>query len=174
MVPCLPAIEYDRDVRLLALAVLLGGCYQSHQLPSGPGVDASVGRDGGRDGGLRPRFAGSWVSETCGPTDGPAIELILYERSGPNCTADPTGESVRFYLYGPYLPITPGESVSSDGTVTHVLGPSEVSTDFLITFDTFEPGVGASGNYRVTWHDGWNSFGSFHAVWCSTGPVICG
>lgn len=148
------------------------GCGESHT-----GGDASADSGGTSD------FAGAYVMDACGPADGHALQVLLYDVAVPDCSADTSRRTLAFYLYGPVFPITPGTTVTSSsasgatGSATLCPGgtpPCQTSGDFTITFDTFVDGTSASGSYTVTWGDGSSDAGTFGAEWCTVGPVICG
>ena len=145
-----------------ALALALAACGSSHS-----------GDDGGA--GI---YAGAHVRYACGPADGPAYELVLYEAGAP-CAPDSNTRSLRWLFYDD--PITAGTvvtstSTSSAGWVGFCPGgdaPCVTSETWRISFDSFEPDVGASGSYSVTWPDGSVETGTFDATWCGE-PPVCG
>jgi hypothetical protein len=164
--------RFGSTARLCAIVAVLGlGCGTSHS-----GGDASA------DGGGTSDFAGAYVMDTCGPADGPALQVILFDAAVPECSADTDRRSLSFYVYGARFPITAGTTVTSSsasatGGASFCLGgasPCQTSSDFTITFDTFVDGASASGSYSISWTDGSTDAGTFGAEWCMSGPILCG
>jgi hypothetical protein len=135
------------------------------------------------DGGI---LSSEVISRACGPADGFALRLGLYE-SPPlaECAGDPLEGSLTFFIHdlgGATLPPTSGTVVtstlaSSNGVADECPGgtpPCRTSQTWSVTFDSYTEDVGATGSYSVTWEGGEISTGNFSAVWCDRGPVICG
>jgi hypothetical protein len=129
-------------------------------------------------------YAGSYYRPSCGPADGPAFQLDLFESSVAACTVDDTRRTLGFYVHdlaGATVPPTAGTVITStpasaSGTANRCPGgtpPCESSETWTLTFDTFVDGASASGSYVVTWSDGTMSSGQFDAGWCGDRP-ICG
>lgn len=156
--------------------VALVGCGQSHA-----GGDAGSASDATVVG----AYAGAYVARECGPDDGPALRLTLWDAAVPECGADPDRRSLDVYLHdgaSSVFPIEAGETVTStvaasNGTATECPGgtpPCRSTQDWSITFTTFVQGSRAAGTYRVTFADGAGATGSFDATWCEPVPPLCG
>ena len=148
-------------------------------------VDAfSAGDAGASDAPLPTQ--GSYVSDTCGPADGPALQITISEFLDPAaCTADPLHASTSFYIHdlaGGTLPPSAGTTITStaaasNGSASQCPGgspPCRVSEDWSITFTSYAVDGGAAGQYTITWGDGSTSVGSFDATRCEHGPILCG
>lgn len=155
------------------LATLLAfGCSESH-----------AGGDASTDGGGTSAYAGAYVMDECGPADGQALRVILFDGAVPECSADPDRRSLSLYLYGAIFPITAGATITSSSasgaTASAALCPGgtppcQTSSDLTVTFDTFVDAASASGSYTITWADGSSDAGTFAAEWCTSGPIVCG
>lgn len=138
-------------------------------------VDAGPALDGGEE------FTQSYIRESCGPADGPAFELSLFNAAVPTCTIDPELEAMTFYVHnlsGAPIPPTAGTTItsteaSSSGTANRCPGgtvPCESTENWTLSFSSYEAGSGAVGTYSVTWADSSVSTGQFIASWCTGAP----
>ncbi|MBK8171913.1 MAG: hypothetical protein IPK60_16400 [Sandaracinaceae bacterium] len=129
-------------------------------------------------------FVQSYVRRSCGPADGPAFELALFNSSVPACTVDASLEALTFYVHdlsGATVPPVAGTVInsteaSSSGTANRCRGaggPCESTETWTLSFTSYTGGEGAVGTYNVTWSDGSVSAGQFNANWCD-GMAICG
>lgn len=193
---------------LFTLAALLGGCPSNNAcedicpdggadapLADAPldaplGADVPTGEDApvlGTDAPAEdaPPSANEVIGRRCGPADGFALELGIFQRAGDSCTGDPSARSLTFFIHdlgGASLPPTAGSTVTSttaraNGNASECPGgspPCRTSDTWSVTFDTYEADVSATGSYTITWGDGSSSTGNFDATWCETGPIICG
>lgn len=126
------------------------------------------------------------VASSCGPADGPAIELNIsdtIDRS--SCSPDPLRASTTFYIHdlgGATLPPTPGATITSvdgaiHGNASQCPGgspPCRSSEHFSVTFATYSVTGGASGQYTIQWSDGTTTSGTFDADRCMSRPPVCG
>lgn len=135
---------------------------------AGPAVDAG-------------EYTQSYIRESCGPADGPAFELALFNAAVPTCTIDPALEALTFYVHdlsGAPIPPSDGTVItstdaSSDGTANRCHGagtPCESTENWTLTFSSYEEGEGAVGTYTITWADASVTTGQFIATWCSGAP----
>jgi hypothetical protein len=151
---------------------------------TGTVADTGSATDTGPTSDAGSEYAGSYYRPSCGPADGPAFQLDLFQASVAACTVDDTLRTLGFYVHdlgGASLPPSAGSVITStpsaaSGTANRCPGgtpPCESSETWTLTFDTFVMGTGASGSYSVTWEDGSTSTGQFDAGWCGDRPV-CG
>jgi hypothetical protein len=119
------------------------------------------------------------VRESCGPADGPAIELTIYGAPGPVCIVGPDQPSLSFYIHdlgGATIPPAAGDTITSTGsehgTVTACPagdGPCRTTgdtDDWSVTFDTYDETGDASGSYTIDWGSE-SETGSFDATRCA-------
>lgn len=145
---------------------------------AGPLEDAAPHGDAGAD------FAQSYYKRSCGPADGPAFELALFNSAVAACTVDDTLLSLSFYVHdlsGAPVPPTAGSTIES--TPEHSSGTAnrcpegtaecESSESWTLHFSSYTDSVGAVGTYSVTWLDGSVTSGQFNANWCSA-TLLCG
>ena len=154
-------------------------------MDAGPTDAALPGEDGAADldaGDAGEEFARSYVRSSCGPADGPAFELALFDGSVAVCSVEGAPLSVSFYVHdlsGARIPPLAGDTLTStlampSGTANRCMaGVCESSEDWSLTFRSYDVGTGARGTYSVLWPDGTRSAGQFDAAWCA-GMPLCG
>jgi hypothetical protein len=130
-------------------------------------------------------YTGAFIEDSCGPADGPAVELTLYEALSADCTADNAMGTLVITVYGgTTFPIPPGTTITStraggglgDGAANLCPGgtrPCLNSGELTITFDEYVQDDHASGSYSITFEGGREETGTFTASWCD-GDVLCG
>ncbi len=133
-----------------------------------------------------PIAGDSFVSDACGPADGPAVALTLSDALDvATCSADPEMPSTSFFIHdlgGATLPPTSGATITStaaesNGAVTQCPGgrpPCRVSETWSVTFTSYADDGGASGQYTIAWEGGETSTGTFQATRCEVGGGFCG
>jgi hypothetical protein len=141
-----------------------------------PGEDAATDSGAGDAG---EAFSRSYVRPSCGPADGPAFELALFDGSVAACSIDGAPLSVSFYVHdlsGAPIPPMGGNVITSttalpSGTANRCLaGVCESSEDWSLTVRSYDVAMGARGSYTVLWADGSRSAGQFDAAWCAGRP----
>lgn len=168
------------SLRIAFSVLVLSACSATHPASDDAG---SSGSDAGADG-----FVGAYMMRDCAPDDGPAYRIILYQGAVPECSADPARASLSFYFFqgtDPIFPLMSGSVVTATsagggigtGSATYCPGgtpPCQTSSDFTLTFETYEDLTRASGTYSVDLPTGTRT-GRFDASWCEGfGPPVCG
>lgn len=122
-----------------------------------------------------------WISDACGPADGPALWLSLGETTVlDSCLAGGVGDRrINLWVWDVEVLEVGGtvqlDGVEGDGELCPGGDdPCEEATGGSITFDGLEEDVDASGSWTMTTASGtWQ--GSFDTSWCEwPGPLPCG
>lgn len=180
---------------LLAFSIASAACGDDDDQP-----DAAVGEadaalpdaggeiDAGEADAALPDAGGTYATQvfqhSCGPTDGPAITLVLSsEVDAKTCTPNFFDPTVVFTVYlDDFVIEAPADFVFSNdilGGDGRVCPGGKVDCDAAsageIHFETFDNGAGATGTWELTTERGVES-GSFAATSCvpEGGDPICG
>ncbi|RLB52490.1 MAG: hypothetical protein DRJ42_14685 [Deltaproteobacteria bacterium] len=167
------------------LALLLAACGDSDAPSDSGGPDASDSGSADASDSGSTGFDGAFIEDTCGPADGSAVSITLYDSLTAACAADSTARTLVITVWGgTTFPIPPGTTVTStavdgglgNGSATLCLGgtaPCLTSADFTVTFDEYVQDDSAAGSYSITFAGDRVESGTFDAPWCG-GDALCG
>ena len=120
----------------------------------------------------------AYVQDSCGPTDGPAIEFYFAPKQS------------QFGKYAePFIMISINESLPDSTPRDYSIKPGQyavlasrclkpgqcdAATSGTLHLNTFSPGTGATGHYELYFRDGRVEADSFDATWYVVKQLMCG